>query len=338
MAVCSEQDAQAIETYKKACSMPLVADIQFDYRLAIQSMEHGIDKVRFNPGNIGSDAKVRELVACAKDRKVPLRIGVNAGSLPKHLEEKYGHATADALVEAALEHVALLERMGFEDIVLSLKASTVPVCVRAYELMARKAEYPLHLGITEAGHGEDGLIKSCVGIGALLLRGLGDTLRVSLTGDPVQEVSAGRRILEAAGLRTPMVDIVSCPTCARCCYDLESVVNKVKKRMGTVRPDRGRSSWRSWAASSTAPERRRTPMWASLAENLAEFFFERIESPSACPWMKSWTLWKKRWTSCARRDRLLCERRCAWREGLTPCHRCIMLYYERVPRSVPISG
>lgn len=239
LAVCSPEDAAAIPAYKEACALPLVADIQYDARLAVAAMQQGIDKVRINPGNIGSDAKVREVVACASERGIPLRVGVNGGSLPKDILERCGGPTPEGLVEAALRQLALLEKLEFYDVAVSLKASTVSLCVRAYQLMAERApQYPLHLGITEAGQGESAVIKSAAGIGALLLAGIGDTLRVSLTGDPVREVAVGIALLEAVGLRTPWVEIVSCPTCSRCAHDLEGMVLRVRKRLADKRPSR----------------------------------------------------------------------------------------------------
>ena len=224
--VYDEDCAKAIPQIRRRTHIPLVADIHFDHRLAIAAIENGIDKVRINPGNIGAEEKVRELVAAAKDRHVPIRIGVNGGSLEKEILSKYG-VTAEGMVESALSHVAILERCGFEDIVISLKASTVRKTVDAYRMMSERSPYPLHLGITEAGQGEAALVKSSVGIGSLLLDGIGDTIRVSLTGSPVREVYAARNILKAAGLRSEGVEVVSCPTCGRTRVDLASIVEKV---------------------------------------------------------------------------------------------------------------
>ncbi|NLT15986.1 MAG: flavodoxin-dependent (E)-4-hydroxy-3-methylbut-2-enyl-diphosphate synthase [Clostridiales bacterium] len=234
VAVPDAEAAAAVKAIRRGTGLPLVADVHFDHRLAIAAIVNGADKVRINPGNIGSDAKVRELAASARDRGVPIRIGVNGGSLPAHILERFGGPGPAALVEAALEHVAVLEACGFYDMILSLKSSSVPVTVRAYKGIAGRVAYPLHLGVTEAGHAESGLVKSAVGIGALLLLGIGDTLRVSLTGDPVQEVTAGRDILSAAGLRRFGLEIVSCPTCGRCGHDLESIVKAVRARLGHV--------------------------------------------------------------------------------------------------------
>ena len=220
--------ARALRTIRDACPIPLVADIHFDHRLAIQALENGADKVRINPGNIGGADKVRELVACARAHGAPIRIGVNAGSLEKDLYRKYGGATPAAMVESALSHAALLEAAGFYDTVISLKASTLMDTVEACECLARECDYPLHIGITEAGSGENGLIKSAAGLGILLREGLGDTLRVSLTGDPVQEVRAGLGLLRAMGIRKRGVELISCPTCGRTGFDLLPVVQRVE--------------------------------------------------------------------------------------------------------------
>ena len=228
--VYDDDCAAAIPYIKSHTHIPLVADIHFDHRLAVAAIEAGIDKVRINPGNIGSEAKVRELVACAKDRGIPIRIGVNGGSLEKEILAKYG-VTAEGMVESALSHAAILERCGFYDIVLSLKASTVKKTVEAYRMARERSPYPLHLGVTEAGMGEAALVKSAVGIGALLVDGIGDTVRVSMTGDPVQEVYAAKRILSAAGVRSEGVEIVSCPTCGRTRVDLKSIVERVSSSL-----------------------------------------------------------------------------------------------------------
>ncbi|OQB25320.1 MAG: 4-hydroxy-3-methylbut-2-en-1-yl diphosphate synthase [Firmicutes bacterium ADurb.Bin182] len=208
--------------------IPMVADIHFDYRLAIASMKNGVHKIRFNPGNIGSVLKVRELTACAKDLSIPIRIGVNSGSLEKEMLAKYGGPKPLALVESALKHIAVLESEGFYDIIISIKTSDVKDNVEAYKLLSEKVDYPLHIGVTESGSGTRGLIKSSVGIGALLLSGIGDTLRVSLTGDPEQEIVAAKQILTACGIRREGVEIISCPTCGRCKADLESIVRRVE--------------------------------------------------------------------------------------------------------------
>ena len=225
--VYDEDCAKSIPYIKSRTHIPLVADIHFDHRLAIKAIDNGIDKVRINPGNIGSEAKVRELVAAAKAAGIPIRIGVNGGSLKKDILNKYG-VTAEALVESALGHAAILERCGFYNIVLSLKASSAPKTVEAYRLAHRRTDYPLHLGVTEAGMGQDAVIKSAVGIGALLIDGIGDTIRVSLTGNPVSEVYAAKQILKAAGIRSEGVEIVSCPTCGRTRVELAEIVKRVK--------------------------------------------------------------------------------------------------------------
>jgi (E)-4-hydroxy-3-methylbut-2-enyl-diphosphate synthase len=227
VAVPDEAAARAIADIKRQISLPLVVDIHFDYRLALICMENGADKVRINPGNIGDMDKVRAVCDMAKEKHIPIRIGVNGGSLEKHLLQKYGAPTAQALVESALGHVKLLEECGFYDTVLSLKASDVPTMLAAYRLAHEAYDYPLHLGVTEAGTYESGIVKSAVGIGALLADGIGDTIRVSLTDDPVREVSAGIEILKALGLRKSGVTFVSCPTCGRCQIELIQIANRV---------------------------------------------------------------------------------------------------------------
>ena len=227
VAVPDEAAARAVADIKRQISLPLVVDIHFDYRLALLCMENGADKVRINPGNIGDINKVRAVCDMAKEKHIPIRIGVNGGSLEKHLLQKYGAPTAQALVESALGHVKLLEECGFYDTVLSLKASDVPTMIEAYRLAHEACDYPLHLGVTEAGTYESGTVKSAVGIGALLADGIGDTIRVSLTDDPVREVSAGIEILKALGLRKSGVTFVSCPTCGRCQIELIQIANRV---------------------------------------------------------------------------------------------------------------
>lgn len=223
--------AKALREIKSKISIPLVADIHFDYRLAIAAIENGADKLRFNPGNIGGEDRVRSLVACAKEHRVPIRIGVNAGSLEAELKQKYAGNTVAAMVESALRHVRILEREGFEEIVLSLKASDVRTTVEAYREISRLVDYPLHVGVTETGDKQSGIIKSAAGIGALLLEGIGDTIRVSLTDDPVREVEAGLRILRAVGLRKDDIELVSCPTCGRTRVDVMQMVELVNSRL-----------------------------------------------------------------------------------------------------------
>lgn len=227
--------ARAFRRVKELIHIPLVADVHFDHRLAIAAAENGADKLRINPGNIGGEAKVRELIACAKAHRVPIRIGVNAGSLEKDLLQRYGGPKPEAMVESAMRHIAMLEREGFYDTIVSLKASNVPDTVQAYRLMHEKVDYPLHIGVTEAGLGEYALVKSAMGLGALLLDGIGDTLRVSLTGDPVQEVTAAQQILSAAGLRKERLEIISCPTCGRCGVNLENIVHSLRKRLKHIK-------------------------------------------------------------------------------------------------------
>ena len=225
---------EAARTFAEICKespLPLVADIHFDYKLAIAAAEGGASKIRINPGNIGGEDRVQAVVDVCKDKKIPIRMGVNGGSLDQKLLEKYGHPTADALVESAFEHLELLEKYGFYDTCLSMKSSTVPTMVAAARLFRSKCDYPLHIGVTETGPVRMGMIKSAMGIGALLLDGIGDTLRVSLTDDPVQEVYAAKDILKAAGLRKEGVNIVSCPTCGRTQIDLIGLVNKVDEAL-----------------------------------------------------------------------------------------------------------
>ena len=221
---------EAARSFAQICEkspLPLVADIHFDYKLAIAAAEGGAAKIRINPGNIGGEDRVEAVVKVCKERHIPIRIGVNGGSLDKKLLEKYGHPTAEALVESAFEHIALLEKFDFYDTCVSMKSSTVPTMVAAARLFREKCDYPLHIGVTETGPVRMGLMKSAMGIGALLLDGIGDTIRVSLTDDPVEEVYAAKDILKAAGLRKEGVNIISCPTCGRTRIDLIGLVNKV---------------------------------------------------------------------------------------------------------------
>lgn len=227
LAVPDREAAAGFREIVKESPLPLVADIHFDYRLAIAAAEAGAAKIRINPGNIGGEDRVKAVVEVCKDRHIPIRIGVNGGSLDKKLLEKYGHPTSEALVESAFGHLELLEKQGFYDTCVSMKSSTVPTMVAAARLFRSRCDYPLHIGVTETGPVRQGLIKSAMGIGALLLDGIGDTLRVSLTDDPVQEVYAARDILKAAGLRKDGVNIVSCPTCGRTRIDLIGLVNRV---------------------------------------------------------------------------------------------------------------
>lgn len=231
VAVPDMASAEAIGLIKRSVKIPIIADIHFDYRLALKAIDQGADGLRLNPGNIGSHDRVREVVVAAKSARVPIRIGVNAGSLEKEILEKYTHPTAPALVESALGHVRILEGLGFHDIKVSLKASSVPLTIEAYRLLAEKVDYPFHIGITEAGTLFSGTIKSAVGIGALLSEGLGDTLRVSLTADPVEEVKVGFEILKALKLRERGVTVVSCPTCGRVKIGAERLAIEIEKRL-----------------------------------------------------------------------------------------------------------
>ena len=231
LAVPNMESARTFAEICKESPLPLVADIHFDYKLAIAAAEGGASKIRINPGNIGGEDRVKAVVDVCKDRHIPIRIGVNGGSLDKRLLEKYGHPTAEALVESACEHLELLEKYGFYDTCLSMKSSTVPTMVQACRLFRSKCDYPLHIGVTETGPVKQGLIKSAMGIGALLLEGIGDTIRVSLTDDPVEEVYAAKDILKAAGLRKEGVNIISCPTCGRTRIDLIGLVNQVDEAL-----------------------------------------------------------------------------------------------------------
>lgn len=232
-AVPREEDAALIRALKNAVSVPIVADIHFDHKIALRCVEAGVDKIRINPGNIGSEQKVREVAAACKERGIPIRIGVNSGSLERELLDRYGAPVPEALVESALRHASLLEKCGFEDIVISIKSSDVRLMIAAYRLLAKRVDYPLHLGVTEAGTERMGVIKSAVGIGSLLCDGIGDTIRVSLTADPVQEVYAARDILRACGLGRG-VQIVSCPTCGRTKIDLISLAQSVEQALAGV--------------------------------------------------------------------------------------------------------
>ncbi|MBQ4565714.1 MAG: flavodoxin-dependent (E)-4-hydroxy-3-methylbut-2-enyl-diphosphate synthase [Oscillospiraceae bacterium] len=231
LAVLDMEAADGFHQIALRSPLPLVADIHFDYRLAIAAAEGGAAKIRINPGNIGSEERVKAVVACCKMHKIPIRIGVNGGSLDKELLRKYGHPTPEALVESAFSHIALLEKYGFYDICVSMKSSSVPLMMQAYRLMHEKSDYPLHIGVTETGTEYMGTIKSAMGIGGLLCMGIGDTLRVSLTADPVREIVAGKAILKAAGLRKEGVDLVSCPTCGRTKIDLIGLANRVEEEL-----------------------------------------------------------------------------------------------------------
>lgn len=220
--------ARALSEIKKRIHIPLVADIHFDYRMAIAAMENGADKIRINPGNIGSADKLKAVVEAAKARRIPIRVGVNSGSLEKELIKKYGGVTAEGLVESALDKVRMIEDCGYQNLVISIKSSDVMMCVRAHELISTKTDYPLHVGITEAGTLISGNIKSAIGLGLILHQGIGDTIRVSLTGDPAEEIKSAKLILRTLGLRKGGVEVVSCPTCGRTSIDLISLANQVE--------------------------------------------------------------------------------------------------------------
>ena len=227
-AVPTMEAAKAISEIKKQISIPLVADIHFDYKLAIAAMENGADKIRINPGNIGSEDRVKAVVDVAKQRNIPIRVGVNSGSLEKEFVEKYKGVTAEGLVESALGKVKLIEDMGYDNLVISIKSSDVMMCVKAHQLISTKTNYPLHVGITEAGTLISGNIKSSIGLGLILNQGIGDTIRVSLTGDPIEEIKSAKLILRTLGLRKGGIEVVSCPTCGRTRIDLIGLANKVE--------------------------------------------------------------------------------------------------------------
>lgn len=233
--VNNEEAAAAIKEIKKRINIPLVADIHFNYKLALLAIENGIDKVRINPGNIGKRSKVEEVVKACKEKGIPIRIGVNAGSLENHLLEKYGYPTADAMVESALYHIGILEELDFHDIIVSLKASDVPMAIEAYSKAAEIIKYPLHLGITEAGTLFSGTIKSSAGMGALLSMGIGSTMRISLSADPVEEIKVARDLLKTFGLISNAATLISCPTCGRLDIDLFSIANEVEEYISKLK-------------------------------------------------------------------------------------------------------
>lgn len=237
VAVPDMEAAKNIGEIKKNVNIPIIADIHFDYRLALEAIDQGVDGVRINPGNIGSIDRVKMVVNKCREKNLKIRIGVNGGSLEKELLEKYGSATAEALVESAMGHVKILEDLDFYNIVISLKSSDIYKTLDAYELIAKKVDYPLHIGITESGSVKKGTIKSSIGVGALLLKGIGDTIRISLTGDPTEEVIVGKEILRSLDLLNDKIKVISCPTCGRCNIDLISVVNEVEEKINKVDKD-----------------------------------------------------------------------------------------------------
>lgn len=226
--VPTEEAAEAFREIKKRIHIPLVADVHFDYKMAIAAIENGADKIRINPGNIGSKDKVAAVVSAAKERNIPIRVGVNSGSLEKELVEKYHGVTAEGIVESALDKVHIIEELNYDNLVISIKSSDVLMCVRAHEILAQKTDYPLHVGITESGTLYSGNIKSAVGLGIILYQGIGDTIRVSLTGDPVEEIKSAKRILKTLGLRKGGIEVVSCPTCGRTRIDLIGLADQVE--------------------------------------------------------------------------------------------------------------
>lgn len=233
-AVPTMEAAEALTEIKKQIHIPLVADIHFDYRLAIAAIEHGADKIRINPGNIGDVSRVKAVVDKAKEYHVPIRVGVNSGSLEKELVEKYGGVTAEGIVESALDKVRMIEELGYDQLVVSIKSSDVMMCVKAHELISERCDYPLHIGITESGTLLSGNIKSSVGLGIMLYQGLGDTIRVSLTGDPLEEIKSAKLILKSLGLRKGGIEVVSCPTCGRTKIDLIGLANQVESMVADI--------------------------------------------------------------------------------------------------------
>lgn len=234
LAIPNMEAAQAIEALKKDSPLPLVADIHFDHRLALACIQRGIDKIRLNPGNIGGEDRVREVVAACKEKQIPIRIGVNGGSLEKEVLANYGSVTPEALVESAWHHIRLLHRWDFQDICISLKSSSVPLTLQAYQLMAQQTQHPLHLGVTEAGTPTLGILKSAIGIGGLLAQGIGHTLRVTLTADPVEEIAVAKDILKVLGLRKEGPDLIACPTCGRTNIDLIPLAQEVEERLKSI--------------------------------------------------------------------------------------------------------
>lgn len=231
VAIPDQAAAEAIDKIKARIHIPLIADIHFNYRFALTCVERGVDAIRINPGNIGGEENVRAVANACKQRGIPIRVGVNGGSLEKELRAKYGGVTPEALVESAMGQVHLLNRFDYDDICISVKCSDVPLTIAAYELLSQQTDYPLHLGVTEAGTPSMGMVKSAMGIGALLCRGIGDTMRVTLTADPVEEIYAAHKILKAAGLRKEGVNLVACPTCGRTCIDLIPIAEEVERRL-----------------------------------------------------------------------------------------------------------
>lgn len=233
-AVPTMEAAEALAEIKKGITIPLVADIHFDYRLAIAAMEHGADKIRINPGNIGSEERIRAVIDVAKERNIPIRVGVNSGSLEQELVEKYHGVTAEGIVESALDKVHIIEELGYDNLVISIKSSDVMMCVRAHELIADQTDYPLHVGITESGTLTSGNIKSAMGLGMILSQGIGDTIRVSLTGDPQEEIKSAKIILRTLGIRKGGIEVVSCPTCGRTQIDLIGLANQVETMVSDI--------------------------------------------------------------------------------------------------------
>ena len=255
-AVPTMEAAEALTEIKKQVTIPVVADIHFDYRLAIAAIEHGADKIRINPGNIGSRERVQAVVDAARERQIPIRVGVNSGSLEKDLVEKYHGVTAEGIVESALDKVKMIEDMGYDNLVISIKSSDVMMCVKAHELIAEKTDHPLHVGITEAGTIISGNIKSSIGLGLILSQGIGDTIRVSLTGDPLEEIKSAKLILKTLGLRKGGIEVVSCPTCGRTRIDLIGLANQVETWLQIFRLISKLRLWAAWSMDQEKQKKR----------------------------------------------------------------------------------
>ena len=273
VAIPDQAAAEAVDKLKERIHIPLVADIHFNYRYAIVCAERGVDAIRINPGNIGGEEKVRAVADLCRQRGIPIRIGVNGGSLEKELRAKYGGITAGALVESAMGHVHLLNKFDFDDICISVKCSDVPLTIAAYRLLSEQTDYPLHLGVTEAGTPSMGLVKSAMGIGGLLCMGIGDTIRVTLTADPVEEIYAAKKILKAAGLRKQGVNLIACPTCGRTRIDLIPIAEEVERRLANCEKDITVA-----VMGSTAPAKPPPPISASPGARARDCYFEKEKS------------------------------------------------------------
>lgn len=287
-AIPNMESVKLIEHLKNAVSVPIVADIHFDYRLALEAVAAGVDKVRINPGNIGDEDRVRQVVQSCKQHNVPIRVGVNSGSLEKHILAKYGHPTAQAMVDSALYHTSLIEKFDYDQIAISIKSSNVQTMIEAYRLAAQQCDYPLHLGVTEAGTARMGLIKSAVGIGSLLCDGIGDTIRVSLTDDPVNEVYAARDILKSIGLRKEGITFVSCPTCGRTKIDLIGLAQQVEERLKDCKAN---LTVAVMGCAVNGPGKQEKPISALPAETDVLSFSRRVRSSEKFRRIRLWKNW-----------------------------------------------